>query len=179
MVALTGCSTVALPKSEQSSSIAPSTGGWLNDHFIVDGIEYSTVGEYDQREDGTITYSFVLVSPQGQYYFPATRYMDGEHKGEIYSLEIGDKSKGYFRTCMKHFTSNQKPAIGETKIADVPFHHTFFIDNGKIVFQKSNEELGIVFSDPENVFNKSKPILAKLIREHGQSPKVEKKSPEQ
>ena len=177
IVLLMGCShsmdvAEMLPEvpKRQSSSV-----GWSRT-LVVDAVAYDTAGRYHLTE-GELVYSSILIFPVGQYYFPATRFIDGEFREEIYSQEIGDKSKGYHRTFWKSFSGNQKPATDETKIADALLHHIYFIDDGKIVFQKSYEEIGLDFSEPKSAFEwkNLQPILERLIREHvkSQAPETE------
>jgi len=69
-----------------------------------------------------------------------------------------------------------------SKIADVAPGYVYFIDDGKIVFQKTNEELGITIdvADPKSAFLSwnLQPILETLIRENvqPQEPEMEEET---
>ena len=166
-ILLVGCTSSVTQTPESDSKPEASSIGW-NLFLVVEDITYDTIGNYLLNEKKLI-YSFILVFPREQhYYFCATRYIDGEYHGEIYSQKVGDPSKGYDRINIRHFKGNEKPDDGTMKIANVPFHHVHFINNGKIVLQKSYEELGIDVSDPQRAFDKENlfPILGKIIREN-------------
>ena len=166
-VLLAGCAQITTPTIELPPNPEAFSVGW-NLFLVVDDITYDTIGNY-QLENGKLTHSFVLVFPREQYYyFYATRFIDGERKGEIYAQKVGDPSKGYYRISIRHFKGNEKPDDGTMKIADVPFHYVHFIGDQKIVSQKSYEELGIDISDPKRAFDKENlfPILESLIREN-------------
>jgi len=122
------------------------------DRFVVDGITYFALITCGTK-DGKIAHSIIWVSPD----VSPLRY-----RMSVWYDERGRPRAGLYRD------ATIDP--GRTIIADVPFNFAYFIDNGKIVRQKSYEELGIDVSDPMRVFDERKlsPILEQLIRENVQ-----------
>jgi len=157
VVLLPGCLWFETPKGKTSSSTSSSEG-----NLVVEGTVYVINCVYQQK-DGKLVYALTLIFPHKQHYYPAVRYVDGELKetGEIYAQ--GEAGEGHTRKAI--YYDDARPRFGETKIADVPFHYVYFIDDGKIVFQKSNEDLGIDYSNPKEERNWY-PTLEKLIREN-------------
>ena len=121
--------------------------------FFIEGTGYYSNNIYGYGlKDGNVVYLLTVVVSEGQYYYPIVRFEDGEMKGYI-----------YLNTSTTHRVEEHR------KIADVPLRHVYFLDNDKIVFQKSYEELGIessVLPNHDEASRKLYPILETLIREH-------------
>ena len=158
---LAGCA----PSERLQHVLAASDG----DSFVVDGIAYDFISVNGQlpmhpKKDDWRIYSLTLVNPDDQRYSPAIMMDGGEIKGQIYWQDEPDTRCG--RKMILTFGVTEPP--GKTKVADVPLHFVYFIDDGKIVFQKSHAELGIDISDPKRGIEdrKLRPILETLIREN-------------
>jgi len=127
--------------------------------FLIEGTGYYSNSIYGYGlKDGNVVYLLTVVVPEGQYYYPIVRFEGGEMKGYIY-LNTSD----YRDEKTTHGVEEHR------KIADVPLRHVYFLDNDKIVFQKSYEELGIessVLPNHDEASRKLRPILETLIREH-------------
>jgi len=143
--------------------------------FAIDGVTYGTAGGYGKK-DGKL-YSLLLIFPDDQHYFPAVRWLDEspEPQGQIHVQKeklVSDEHHRTERTTWGWSSGNQKPLVSDGKIADVPFNHVYFIDDEKIVFQASNEELGLDFPDTIDhtvamrLQQQLEPILKKMIREN-------------
>ena len=172
-VLLAGCGDT--PKSPKYPvSFGGIFGESRENQFIVEGNAYKYVCVYGLAKDDCLIYSLTLVFPQCQHYYPVTRYVDGEIKGQIYAQDT--------RTTIFQESYHDRVELGDgsRKVADIPFHYIYFIDNERIVFQKSNEELGIDASDFRKTFTnrKLRPILETLIREHvqPQEPEMEEET---
>ena len=141
--------------------------GYDEHGIVVEGITYNYSGGYGTK-DGERVYSLFVVFPSsGQHYVPVVRLTQEEIKGQIYSQE-GE------RTIWHETFGDERFIAGETKIADVSFDHVYFVNDGKVVFRKSVEELGIEFYDTDLRFGgKLKPILEKMIRENVPAPEEE------
>jgi len=167
-VLLAGCSPC-----KTSKSIHPDVDASFGDNFIVEGVAYRSTVVYGMK-DGKLMFSLTLVFPDGQHYYPAVRHADGDIKGQIYSQDTRSTINAWY-----YGDEKTNPATHDgRKIADVTFHHVYFLDGDKIVFHKSNEELGIDMFGTANTLDKRKklhPILEKLIRENvpPQDPEME------
>ena len=155
-----------------SNSIMTVSGG-TSRYIIVEGTTYDFGGHY-WKQNGKVTHSHIVVFPFGhQHYFPAVRHPNGQANGEIYYQELTPTGVIIID---RHFRDDREIVEGE-KIADVAFGYVYFVNNKKIVFQKSYEELGIDISDPKNTFSDQNllPILETLIRENvpPQEPEME------
>ena len=152
---------VATPRSISSGGTHSFESG-----FIIDENNRYNVSHTHRHRNGKFSYAITLVFPRYQHYYPAARYVNGElnGKGEIYMRDAANKS--HVREYV--YYDDTHPEAGNTKIADVPFHFVYFVDNGKVVFQMSYEKLGIDVSDHWHAFDPDKlcPILEKMIREH-------------
>ena len=159
------CIAVLLAGCDSSQQVSHAWRSTVFDNdLIVEGMTYRATSTYGRMKDGSLQYSFTVIFPDGQHYFPAIRYVDGEikEKGEIY-LEDGGGTKKMV------YYDETRPLSGQIKVADVPFHVVYFIDDGKIVFQKSYVELGFEVPDAQSPIADSRrlqPILEKLIREN-------------
>ena len=141
--------------------------------LVVDGDSYSYFGRSGEM-DGEFVYSFIVVFPvRDKRYIPVLRYTD-EIKALIYQFEKEQAPLG-----LTSFT--EQPLLGGIQIADVDFNYVYFVDDGQVIFRKSNEELGIDVSDPQRAFDTSRlnPILEQMIREHVQplEPEMEEEQP--
>ena len=152
---------VAIPKSIYSGETRSFESGFV----VADGVLY-LASHTHKHQNGKFIYALTLVSPRDQHYYPAVRYVNGElqEQGEIYFRYATNKN--HVREYV--YYDDTHPEAGDTKIADVPFHFVYFVDNGKVVFQMSHEKLGIDVSDTWHAFDSDKlwPILEKMIREH-------------
>jgi len=162
-VLLAGCDTSKTINHAWRSTV-------FENDIVVEGVAYRALSTYGRMKDGSLLYSLTVVFPSDQYYYPATRYVDGEitEKGEIHVPDETRKVGGIGNPYMMDFFGDY---FRETNIADVPFHSVYFVDDGKIVFQKSYEELGFEVSDASGPIGDSRrlqPILEKMIREHVQ-----------
>ena len=170
-VLLAGCASSGTPDTNMPVMFGDESvqdGRWVLNAFHVEGNAYSYQGIYKQAKDGELSYSLTLVFPHSQNYHTVVRHKGEKFKGEIFSQKV--------RTIQHvnvYVEGHGRPATGETndkKVADALFHYVYFLDDGKVVFQKSNEELGIDVSNPERAFDKKNllPILKQLIRENVQ-----------
>ena len=125
--------------------------------LVVDGNAYQYFGRSGYK-DGEFVYSLIVVSPaHGPRYIPVLRYTD-EIRAQIYPS-----------TALAWTLVTDDPLLeGEVKVADVDFNYVYFVDDGKVIFRKSNEELGIDVSDTQSAFDQSNLnlILEQMIREH-------------
>ena len=168
-VLLAGCSP-----SKTSKTIHPDVEASFGDNFIVEEVAYRSTVVHGMK-DGKLMFSLTLVFPDGQHYYPAIRHVDGDIEGQIYSEDKRSTINAWY-----YGEEKTNPAThGGRKIADVSFHHVYFLDGDKIVFQKSNEELGIDMFGTTNLIDESKklrPILENLIRENVQPREPEMES---
>ena len=178
-VLLAGCSPVVVNFGQGGGGF----GRWGEHSLVVEGVAYNTVSGYGQK-DGLV-YSLILVFPGEQHYFPYFVSTVDEIKGLVFVQEefsihgqakiAGFESQGNIK--------DETVVAGATKIADVPLGYVYFIDDRRIILQKSNEELGITIdaSDPNGAFHSSylQPILENLIRENiqPQGPEMEVERP--
>ena len=133
-------------------------------NFVVDGITYGTTDVHGQKDEKW--YSIILIFPDTQHYFAGIGWLNEEPHGQIYFQEENEwKEKGR-RIVGMWAGKEQSPDFHGTKIADAVFNHVYFIADGKVVAQKSNEELGFNFSEPKYVGSSLQPIYEKLIREN-------------
>jgi len=164
---------------------APNVRGIL---FVVEGVAYRVQSGFGQRSgmdnglfyslDGLI-YPLVLVFPDTQHYFPYFVHGTDEVQGEIYWQK--DWTPASTEILGGGMRTTEGIVHHATKVADVDFGYIYFVDNGKIVFQKSNEEFDSVFDmfDTQNYHieerQKLLPILEQLIRENikPQEPEME------
>ena len=160
LVGVGGCG-----QSGPAGPVSRGTGSWEGSFVVADGVLYLTSHTH-AHQNGKFIYALTLVSPRDQHYYPAVRYVNGklQEQGEIYFRDAMNES----RARKYIYYDDEHPEVGDTKIVDVPFHFVYFIDNGKIVFQKSHEKLGIDVSDHWHAFDSDKlyPILETLIREN-------------
>ena len=154
---LVGCSLVASIDHFDHQFICK---GYDEHGIVVEGITYNYSGGYGTKNGERVYSLFVVFPSSGQHYVPVVRLTQEEIKGQIYSQEVE-------RTIWQDKFGDERFIAGETKIADVSFDHVYFVNEGKVVFRKSVEELGIEFYDTVLRFNaKLRPILEKLIREN-------------
>jgi len=180
-VLLAGCSPW-----EMSRPLTRVESGFFHAHgenqFIVEGNAYHYTCIYGLQyvccADDNLIYSLTLVFPQGQHYYPLLWYIGEEIKGQIYAQDTRT-------TIYASYSGDENTTPNEEdsrKIADVPFHYIYFIDNDKIVFQKSNKEVGFDIPALVNINEAEKrlrTILEQLIRENvpPQEPEMEEKQP--
>ena len=169
-VLLAGCDTSKTINHAWRSTV-------FENDIVVEGVAYRALSTYGRIKDGSLLYLFTVVFPSDQYYYPAIRYVDGEitGKGEIHVPDETHRVNWIGNPFMMDFIGDY---FRETNIADVPFHYVYVVDDGKIVFQKSYEELGFEVSDASNPIGDKRrlqPILEQLIRKHihPQEPEME------
>ena len=146
-----------------SDSVMSIDGG-TNRYIVVEGVTYD-FGCYYWLQNSKLTHSHIVVFPFGhQHYFPAVRHPKGQAKGEIYYQDL---TTAVAKIVDQHIYNDRQAVEGE-KIADVAFGYVYFIDNKRIIFQKSYAELGIDVVNPKSAFDKENlfPILEKMIREN-------------
>jgi len=156
------------------------SGAFGEHSFVVEGVAYNTVSGYGQKNG--LIYSLILVFPCEQHYYPYFVSTADEIKGlvfvqENFSIHGEAKIAGFVsRSSIKE----EIIEAGSTKIADVPLGYVYFIDDRKIIFQKSNKELDIAIdaSDPNSAFHSSylQPIIEKMIRENVQPQEAEEEA---
>jgi hypothetical protein len=168
-VLLAGC-----PPTNPQSKPAKHThsfSGYADTALVVDGIAYNYFGAYELKEkDGEFACSLIIVFPdRGQHYYPSFINTNEETKGRV--MQQKDFiANGTERTTWSFSTNLDEPETNSdkaAKIADVDLNYVYLVDNGEIVFQKSNEELNIVFPSPKGVGITSylKPFLENMIRQ--------------
>ena len=161
-ILLAGCS-----RSVSDLSEGHFCDRWGNDDLIVGDFAYNTVMGYVQKNQ--LIDSIVLVFPNEQHYFPLIMHGTAkELKAQIHRQE--DWTKACKHTTFGGFSYSENDK--KSKIADVKLGYVYFIDDGKIAFQKSLRELGVDIDSslPQFAFERGvwKPILETLIREHVQ-----------
>ena len=170
-VLLTGCAP-----SDTSGLLLSVQSEVFHGQFSIEGNAWSHTCIYEIQyvccADDYLTHSFTLVFPQGQHYYPVLRHVGEELTGQIYSQDT--------RTIIYAARSGDETITSSIedgrRIADVPLHYIYFIDNDKIVFQKSNEEVGfdiLSFANVNEAEETLLPILEQLIREHAQPRELE------
>ena len=166
LVTLAGCA----PTKTSSTGFDMSFPAYQN--TVVDGVAYGMVRIHGKKDGNW--YSVILIFPDTQNYYPVIGWEDKEPFGRIYqsTQNTGARYIGGALPGEERFFSTDAP-----KIADVVFNQIYYIDGGKVIFQKTLEESGIVFSDEDaillNFFVNTKPLLEQLIREHVKNQKPE------
>jgi len=145
--------------------------------LVVDGdtyyyyLRYGGQMENMRMQDAKFVYSLVVVSPdsdRSQRNFPTLTYTGNDVSAQIYRFDKEKLREREERVDFVTYGNWDQIVEDEVKIADVDFNYVYFVNDGKVVFRKSNEELGIDVSDLNNAFLEPnlKPILEKMIREN-------------